>query len=184
MKGELASVATQYAEAALELAEASDDKTAPVKVLNDLAGVKEVFAQTPDLSMVLRNPSIASEDKKSMLLKSFKGKVHDITLRLIELLVDRRRLDLIDSVETRFRDLVRERQNIVSASLISSQELTQSEIADIKARLTEHLGKKLELDVSVDKSLLGGVVLRLGDQVIDGSLKGKLSTIEKQLLSV
>jgi F-type H+-transporting ATPase subunit delta len=184
MKGALASVAAQYAEAALSFAEDSEDKTTPVKVLNDLAGIKEVFGQTPELDMVLRNPSIPSADKKNLLIKTFQGKIHEVTLRLVELLVDRRRLDLIDSVESKFRDLVRERQNIVSASLTSSQELTQGEIADIKARLTEHLGKKLELDVKIDKSLLGGVVLRLGDQVIDGSLKGKLATLEKQLLSV
>jgi F-type H+-transporting ATPase subunit delta len=62
--------------------------------------------------------------------------------------------------------------------------LSDSAIADIKARLTEHLGKKLELEVKVDSSLIGGVVLRLGDQVIDGSLKGKLQSIERALLSV
>ncbi|MBK9770114.1 MAG: F0F1 ATP synthase subunit delta [Candidatus Obscuribacter sp.] len=50
--------------------------------------------------------------------------------------------------------------------------------------MTEHLGKKLELDVKVDPSLIGGVVLKIGDQVIDGSLKGKLKSIEKALLSV
>jgi F-type H+-transporting ATPase subunit delta len=57
-------------------------------------------------------------------------------------------------------------------------------VANIKAQLTEHLGKRLELDVKVDPSLIGGVVLRLGDQVIDGSLSGRLRAIEAALLAV
>ncbi|MBA3992408.1 MAG: ATP synthase F1 subunit delta, partial [Cyanobacteria bacterium DS2.3.42] len=72
----------------------------------------------------------------------------------------------------------------VSASLVSSEKLSDEAVANIKARLTEHLGKRLELEVKVDPSLIGGVVLRLGDQVIDGSLKGQLKAIEKALMAV
>lgn len=68
---------------------------------------------------------------------------------------------------------------MVGAVLTCAQKLNDSQIQDIKARLTEHLGKKLELDVEVDPSLIGGMILRLGDQVIDGSLKGKLQVVEK-----
>ena len=57
-------------------------------------------------------------------------------------------------------------------------------IANIKARIAEHMGSNLELEVKVDPSLLGGLVLKMGDQVIDGSLKGKLANLERTLLSV
>jgi F-type H+-transporting ATPase subunit delta len=62
--------------------------------------------------------------------------------------------------------------------------LSDAEVADIKSRLTMNLGKQLDLKVKVDKSLIGGVILRLGDQVIDGSIKGKLRELEKVMLSV
>lgn len=185
MKGELAAVASQYAEAVLELAEQAD-KSGQVleQVLLDLRGINQSFANTPEIQIVLSHPGISPDEKTKLLLKVFEGKLNDITYRLLRLLAERRRLELLKEIENKYAALLRERKNVVSALLSSSKELTQSEVADIKARLTEHLGKKLELDVEVDKTLLGGVVLRLGDQVIDGSLKGKLAAIEKQLLAV
>ncbi len=183
MKGELAAVAAQYAEAVLELAEQAG-QGADEKVLDDLKLINAVLEQTPDLVVILNHPAIDGEQKSQLLLKSFEGKISETTQRMLRLLADRRRLDTLKPLEEKYAELLRARKNIVSAKLTSSKELSQSEVADIKARLTEHLGKKLELEVEVDKSLLGGVVLRLGDQVIDGSLKGKLAVIEKQLTAV
>lgn len=186
MKGELAAVASQYAEAALELAEQGNkgDLSGADKVLADLKAINEVIALTPDLGTVLSHPAVEADKKRDLLVKTFQGRISDLTERLLKLLADRRRLDILKALEEKFAQLLRQRKNVVSARLLSSKELSNSEIADIKARLTEHLGKKLELEVEVDRSLLGGVVLRLGDQVIDGSLKGRLSAIEKELMSV
>lgn len=183
MKGELAAVAAQYAEAVLELAEKTGAGT-DEKVLEDLKAINEVLAQSPDLVVILNHPAVDGEKKSELLLKAFEGKINDVTQRLLRLLSDRRRLDILKPLEERYAEILRAKKNIVSARLTSSKALSQSEVADIKARLTEHLGKKLELEVEVDKSLLGGVVLRLGDQVIDGSLKGKLAVIEKELTAV
>jgi len=180
-------LATQYAEAALELAQQADgaEKFATSeRVLADLIGINEVIAANPDFATVLSHPAVEAPKKLDLLLKTFEGKLSDITQRLLRLVAERGRLDLLKSLEEKFAELLRAKKNIVSAKLTSSKELTTSEIADIKARLTEHLGKKLELEVIIDKSLLGGVILRLGDQVIDGSLKGKLAVVEKELLAV
>ena len=186
MKGELAAVASQYAEAILELAEQADKGSSAKaeKIQADLKGVIEVFDATPDLGLVLNHPAVPPEKKMSLLLTTFEKKVDDLTIRLLRLLADRRRLEILHEVAERYSALLRQRKGIVSARLSCSRELNKTEIADIKARLTEHLGKALELQVEVDKSLLGGVVLRLGDQVIDGSLKGKLNAIEKDLMAV
>lgn len=189
MKGELAAVASQYAEATLELAEAADSGqgaagTTAQRVLEDLKAIREVFEKTEELNLVLRHPAVPAENKKALLIKTFEGKVSDITLRLLHLLADRRRVEIIEAVEEKYEELIRIRQNIVRAELFCSEPLSQADIADIKARLTEHLGKRLELQVEVDRSLLGGLVLKIGDQVIDGSLKGKLQEIEKELTAV
>jgi F-type H+-transporting ATPase subunit delta len=187
MKGELEAVAAQYAEAALELAEKADGANSfatSERVLADLIGINEVIEKNPDLATVLNHPAVEAPKKLELMLKVFEGKLSDITERLLRLVSDRGRLDILKSLEEKFAQFLRERKNIVGAKLTSSKELTASEIADIKARLTEHLGKKLELEVIIDKSLLGGVILRLGDQVIDGSLKGKLAVVEKELLAV
>ena len=108
----------------------------------------------------------------------------DVSDRLINLLADKRRLDILPFIESNYQLLLNERKNVVSADLVCSEQLADDSIANIKAQLTEHLGKKLDLNVSVDPSLIGGVVLKLGDQVIDGSLRGRLNQIEKTLLAV
>ena len=188
MKGELAAIAAQYAEAALELAETADGGSisggVADTVAKDLIGINAVLSNAPDLGLVLNHPALSPKEKSDLLLKTFEGRVHDLTFRLLNLLNDRRRLELLPELEDEYLKLLRERKNIVSARLVCAEALSDSEVADIKARLTEHLGKKLELTVEVDESLLGGAVLRLGDQVIDGSLRGKLQSIGKSLLAV
>ncbi|MBZ0185303.1 MAG: ATP synthase F1 subunit delta [Candidatus Obscuribacterales bacterium] len=190
MKGDLQGVACQYAEAMLELVEESAKSESESelekleRILNDLQAISELFKSNPDLAIILNHPFLSPHDKKEFLVKTFEGKAEDLTLRLFRLLADRRRLEILPELHEPFARLLREKKNIVSAQLYCSRSLNASQLADIKARLSEHLGKKLELDVQVDESLIAGLLLRLGDQVMDGSLKGQLASIEKTLLSV
>lgn len=184
MKTELATVASQYANAVLELAIKDGGDQLAEKILGELSAINKVTREVPDLELILGHPGIQSEKKRELIVSLFGKLLNDLTMRLLELMLDKRRLNLLPQVENQFREALNARKNIVSANLVCADKLSDSAVADIKARLTEHLGKKLELEVQVDPSLIGGLVLKLGDQVIDGSLKGKLRSIERQLLSV
>lgn len=183
MRTELQGVAAQYAEAALELASAAGGDTADA-VGRDLLLINQLIEQDRQFATVLELPSVNAEEKKELLKKVLQGKVNDLTLKVLDLLADKRRLEILGPLEHQYREMLNKKNNLVSASLVSSEKLSDQAVANIKARLTEHLGKRLELEVKVDPSLIGGVVLRLGDQVIDGSLKGQLKAIEKALLAV
>ena len=183
MRTELRGVAAQYAEAALDLASAAGGDTADA-VGRDLLLINQLIEQDRQFATVLELPSVNAEEKKELLKTVLKGKVNDLTLHLLDLLADKRRLEVLAPLEQEYREMLNKKNNLVSASLVSSEKLSDQAVANIKARLTEHLGKRLELDVQVDPSLIGGVVLRLGDQVIDGSLKGQLKAIEKALMAV
>ncbi|HEY9712023.1 MAG TPA: ATP synthase F1 subunit delta [Chroococcales cyanobacterium] len=183
MKTELATIATPYAEALLDLAVKAGDAEAD-RVLADLATVNNEIKATPDLGLILNHPSIKTEEKRKIILQLFSSKLKELTLRVLELLLDKRRLNLLPYIESQYKQLLNARKKIVGASLVCAEPLGDSAVANIKARLTEHLGKKLELEVKVDPSLIGGVILRLGDHVIDGSLKGKLANLERSLMSV
>ena len=183
MKTETSTVAAHYADAILQLAEQVGGQLADT-VLKDLSTVAEAFKSSPDLNLLLEHPSIPTEEKRKIIVELFDGRCQDLTLRLLELLLDKRRITLVPAIEIEYHKLLNSRKNIVSASLVCADKLGDGAIADIKARLAEHVGSHLELDVKVDPSLLGGVVLKLGDQVIDGSLKGKLASMERMLLSV
>ena len=185
MNTELEGAGAQYAQAILELATKSGAPAGLESTVEaDLTGINQVVAKTPDLKLILEHPAVSAEKKKALIVSAFKSSVDDLTMRLLELLADKRRMDLLPAIEKKYKALLNARKNIVAASLTCSEKLQDSAIANIKARLTEHLGKRLELDVKVDPSLIAGVVLRLGDQVIDGSVKTKLRELEKVLLSV
>lgn len=183
MSNQWSKVAAPYAEALLQLAFASPGNEADL-VLADLALINQTFSSTADLALILGHPSIAKSQKRKMLVELFAKQVQDLTMRLLELLLDKRRIPILSAIEFEYHKLLNARKNIITANLVCAEKLNENAVADIKARLTEHLGSGMELAVKVDPSLIGGLILRLGDQVIDGSLRGKLQNLERVLLKV
>lgn len=183
MHTEHSSVAARYAEAIMDLAQDLPGM-ATETILTNLVQVNKTIAETENLPQVLGHPSVSTSDKKRMLNELFADKINELALRLLELMADKRRLSLLPQLEEEYRQLLRVRQNIVSASLVAASQPGDPLVESIKHKLSTKLGKRVEIDVTVDKSLIGGAILRLGDQVIDGSLKGKLASIEKIFVSV
>jgi len=181
MNTELQGIASKYAEAVIDLAAQGSQED---KVFEELQLLNAVMSSEREMAVIINHPAIDGKEKKSLIQGLFEGKVSELTSNLIGLLADKRRLNLIPFIEASYRELLNKRKNIVSASLVCAERLADTQVANIKAQLAEHLGKTLELEVKVDSSLIGGVVLKMGDQVIDGSLSGQLKALEKQLLSV
>ncbi len=189
MKGEQAQIAAKYADATLKSIEDGEkDQAATMKkaeaVYSDLKAIEETISTNHDFRLILNHPALGPEEKKKLLAGIFEGKVETTTFNLLQLLTDRRRLDILAQISVQFKKLLMSRLNILEATLVSSTKLGEKEVQNIKARISEHMGSKLDLKVEVDESLLAGMVLRVQDQVIDGSLKGKLQKIEQSLLSV
>ncbi len=183
MRTELASIAAQWAEALIDLAVAAGGGT-DEKVLAELEAINSAVSSTPDFNIILEHPAVAGSEKKQLLVRAFEKSIDDLTMRLLQLLADRRRLNLLPYIELTYRELLHERKNIATATVVSADPLSDGSVLEIKTRLIKQLGKQVELEVKVDRSLIGGMVLRVGDQVIDGSLKGKLEALEASLLSV
>lgn len=181
MKSEHSLAAAQYANATIELAA---KQKAEKNVLDDLTLINQVISQSRDFEIVLEHPGIKPDEKKKLIVSLFGTKLNDLTQRLIEMLCDRRRLELLFAIEHEYRKLWLEKQNIVVGTLVYAEKPDSRLLADIKRKLGEKLGKTVELEEKEDKTLIGGFLLQVGDQVIDGSLKGRLQSIEKSLLSV
>lgn len=181
MKSDLSRVASHYAQALFELAEKEGKID---RVLGDLSTVNMTLNSDPEFEKLMKHPGIPSVEKKQLVVNLFKDKCDDLTLRLVEMLCDRRRLEVLPEVEVSYKQLLREKKGIVVGTLVSAEPLDEGQRAHLESQLRQKLGKQLELNVEVDKSLLGGFVLKLSDQVIDGSLKGRLQAIERSLLSV
>jgi F-type H+-transporting ATPase subunit delta len=175
-------VGERYAKALIELA--LTNELVSNSIATDLGFINNTINDNPDLKNSLNHPSYSATQKRALLKEIFMGQVQELSLRLLDLLVNRRRLGLLPAIDYSYRKLLNEKHNVVTAQLTSSEELSESNLADIKARLNEYLGKNLSLETTIDSSLIAGFVLRIGDQVLDGSLKGRLNNIEKVLLSV
>ena len=173
------SAARRYAEAAFEVA--MRDGTLE-RWRADLDMVAGIVGDQRALAM-LANPAIPIDRRASALDQLIGDRVTDQARNLIGLLLRRGRIEEASRVAAEFRRLDDDRQGITHATATSATELTPDEIRQLTSRLEESTGGRIALDVEVDPSLLGGIVVRVGDRLIDGSVRGRLERLRNQLIS-
>jgi F-type H+-transporting ATPase subunit delta len=171
------SSARRYAEALFEIAERDDSVDAWLEQLTQIAravGDQETVhrLENPHLSFDSRLEALHSALGKDMLPKMG---------NLLTLVMRRRRVELMPAIAGEFRRLYNRRNGIVEATATSAGELDKAELAALQARLEKMTGGSVELTTSVDPSLLGGIQVRIGDQLIDGSVRGRLERLRSRL---
>jgi F-type H+-transporting ATPase subunit delta len=171
--------ARRYAEAAFEVALRDDAVVAWRSGLDATAAV----AADPRVAHMLANPAVPVETRTSMADKIFAKVAERSVLNLIGLMIRRGRVDQLPEVAAQFRRLDNARQGITIATATSAAPLSEDEVHALTERMEKFTGGRVELDVQVDPSLLGGVVVRVGDRLIDGSVRGRLERLRNQLVS-
>jgi len=174
------SVARRYAAALLAAADKSGDIVA---ARDNLRLVADTIAGNKLLSAILNQPQVPGSRKKQALTASLQGAATPATLAFLDLLTDKRRITLIGEIAAEFERLVRERQNIALATAITAEPMHPAQVTALKSSLEKRTGKTIELTTETDPSLIGGVLVRIGDTVMDGSVRGKLDRLHEQLLS-
>jgi F-type H+-transporting ATPase subunit delta len=171
--------ARRYAEAAFEVAQ-RDDTVADWRRELDAAA-----AICADEAVVhaLANPAVPLEQRWAAAQKIFGTVASQPVLNLVGLMLRRGRIDQLPRIAAEFRRLDNGRQGIVPAHVTSAAPLTDQETRAVVARMEQLTGGRVELDVAVDPSLLGGLVVRVGDRLIDGSVRGRLERLRNQLVS-
>ncbi|GBF35638.1 ATP synthase delta chain [Desulfocucumis palustris] len=171
-------VGGRYAEALYELAK-RDDKVDVVE--QELKAIDQMIKDDKDLQKILYHPRITAEEKKDLLKELFAGKISEVTFEFLKLLVERQREQFLSDIVDYFVDKANADRNITAAGIASAVELNNKEKADLEAMLGKITGKKVVTDFSVDPSLIGGVVVRIGDRVIDGSIRTRLAAMREHL---
>jgi len=169
----------RYAEAAFEVA-MRDGTLERWRAELDLAA--SIVGDPRALDM-LANPAIPIESRTSALEQMLGDRLSDQADNLMRLLLRRGRIEDLPRVATEFRRLDDQRQGITHATATSATALTDEETRGLTARLEQSTGGRIALDVEVDPSLLGGIVVRVGDRLIDGSVRGRLERLRNQLIS-
>ena len=173
------SAARRYAEAAFEVAQRDDAIEAWRSELDTAAAIVE----DEGVGRTLANPSIPLESRLEMARTTFGSIVGEKVLNLIGLTLRRGRIEELPRIAAEFRRLDDERQGVTHATATSADELTRDEARALMERLEKLTGGKVALDLQVDPSLLGGLVVRIGDRLIDGSVRSRLERLRNQLVS-
>jgi F-type H+-transporting ATPase subunit delta len=171
--------ARRYAEAAFEVALRDDSVAAWRRELDGAAAV----VGDDQVARMLSNPAAPIEERWAMAQQIFGPIVSRPVLNLIGLMLRRGRIEELPRIAAEFRRLDNIRQGITLATATSAAPLTSDEVVALTARLEQLTGGRVELDVQVDPSLLGGLVVRVGDRLIDGSVRGRLERLRNQLVS-
>lgn len=172
-------VSKTYGEALFDLAVEDGTLTTIIEEVNV---VKEAIEKNPDLLKLLSHPKIKKEEKISVIENIFKGRVSDSLVGFLVIVVQKDRYDDLDGIFEYFVAKVREYKNIGVASITSAVELAEEQKKQVEQRLLQTTKySQFELTFHVDKSLIGGLVIRIGDRVVDSSIKTKLQMLAKDL---
>ncbi|HEY9828177.1 MAG TPA: ATP synthase F1 subunit delta [Stenomitos sp.] len=170
-----------YAEALMSLAQAQN--------LADPFGedanlVLSTLSASAELRDFLVNPFIKADSKKQVLRQLFESQVQSYFLNFLLLLVDRRRIFLLEDVCQQYRVLLRQLRNTVLAEVTSTLELTEAQREAVVQKIKSMTGAAaVELEVKIDRDLIGGVIIKVGSQVLDASIRGQLRRIGMSLLN-
>jgi F-type H+-transporting ATPase subunit delta len=178
MRAPAAGAARRCARALLELALAQKAGEAVRKGLRDSVAV---LAAQAELKVVLLHPAVGIDKKRAVVDQIWKGE-HDLVRRLVILLAERERLDLLPEVERVFSKLWNAQRGVVAAEALSVQPLDDTQRRSLVEALRKLTGREIELTSSVAPEILGGLLVRMEGKVYDGSVRGRLRALRQHLV--
>jgi F-type H+-transporting ATPase subunit delta len=174
-------VARRYAKALFAVGKTKGDKEVQAYG-KDLTAVAQALAGAPQLLRLFRNPVFSVEEKKSVLDKTMgTANLNQMVKNFLGLLADKDRLASLPDIAAVYGEILDEESGIMRGQLITALEIDKKKQGDIKAKLEKQVGHKLVLDYAIDPAILGGVVLKVGDKVLDASLRAQLNILKENI---
>lgn len=172
-------LARRYAKALFAVGKENDAYDAYNEALQGVAGL---YTSTPEVADALTNPLYPLDVREKVMagLVDSIG-VEKIMSNFLNLLVEKKRAEILPEIAEEFQIMVDEEKNISHGSVISAVELSAELQANVQATLEKLTGKKVELSTSVDPSLIGGIIAKVGDLVLDGSIKTQLAGLKESI---
>lgn len=174
-------VGKRYAEALFEVA-LELNKLEQFK--EEIIAISDVFENEPKLKTIFLHPKLSKSEKKDIVNSLFKDKISQQMLNLMYIVIDKGRERYIKYIKDEYVDLANEKQGIVEAVAVTAVPMEEVEKIKLQNKLTEKLGKNIILKNVIDKEIIGGVLIKIEDKVIDSSIKGQLDMIQKELKNV
>lgn len=172
-------VARRYAEAIFDLARKQNtlDRT-----LEDVQGIADLFS-IRKISFLLREPKVSAKRKEKGMREALQSKVLPTSLNFALLLIQRELVEYARNIADELEQLVRNYRNEAVADVTTATQIDAKQSRTIQQALEQRTGKTIIMHPHVDPAILGGVIARVGDQVIDGSIRYRLSVLQQQMLN-
>ena len=174
---EPSTIARPYAEAIFRLADAQGKLAEWAGALANLAAV----AVDSRVRAAVADPNLAAAKVAGMFIAILAGKLGGEAENFVRVLAQNRRLELLPQIRAQFEVLKNQRESVVEAEVQSAFELTEAQVSDLVQRLENRTGRKVRTKVHINKDLIAGVRIVLGDKVIDGSARAQLGALETAL---
>ncbi|HAC08575.1 MAG: ATP synthase F1 subunit delta [Phycisphaeraceae bacterium] len=177
-------VARVYAQSLLELADAAGGDDKIVETGGELSVIAEMIREDAEVAEFLRSPIVDSDKRAEALRRIFEGRVSDLVLRFMLVLNGKGRLGEFGAMTSAYDQLVNERMGRVEVDVMTIDgSLGADQLALLAEKVKAKLGQEPVFHQYADDSLIGGIVLRVGDQLIDGSVRGQLRRMREELLA-
>ena len=147
----------------------------------DLGTISRLLTEIPHLKILLESPQILEKEKRELISNTFRDRISEVLLSFLLLVLSKHRIAYLLPMADEFGRLVKEDQGIVTAQLITVRQLEPALMEDIVHELEKTTGKKIELKTEIDPSLIGGIVIVLGDKIIDRSIRYRLNQFKEQM---
>jgi F-type H+-transporting ATPase subunit delta len=172
--------AIAYAQSLLDLA---NERQQTEQIGQELSGLRQIVDENPSFREVLTNPSISHDERAGLLDKVFRHNVSELLFNTLGVLNQKNRLGLISQIAQGYDDLLDQQLGKVEVDLTVAQKLTPGQLETARQKVGQALGREAVVHQYVDDSVLGGMVLRVGDKLIDASVRYQLQAMKEQLLA-
>ena len=170
-------IAQVYARSLFEVAR-EQDKIDPIR--EQLGQFADALQSDHDLQVFFFSPYFSTEEKKDGLHKAVEG-AEPIFMNFLELLIEKHRTPAIFRIRTEFEALWEEENKLLPVTITSAVELDEETVQNIGDRISEQTGRKVDLSATVEPDILGGIIVRVGNQVLDASVRNRLEQLRKQV---
>ena len=173
------SAITTYGEALFQIAVES---SSCLPMLEEVTELKKILSDNPELGSVMLNPRFSKEEHSEIISNVFKGRIADKLFSFLELLVNKGRYNYLEEILDYFVSRVKEHLHIGQASVTSAIEIDEEMKKRIKEKLLSTTDyKEIEIEYITDPSLIGGMVIRIKDRIVDNSVRTKIENISRDL---
>lgn len=157
-----------YSDVMFELAE---EAGLVEQVMDDLEAVDEVLTNEPEFVSLLTLGHVKDDEKAKMIRRVFKDRIHDLTLDFMCVLAKRNRMSFIHGISDRYEVLLDERKNLHRIEVTLAKEPTPELVEKLKVDIREAIGAEIKLSVNVEPEIIGGIIIRKGDLMVDNSVR-------------